>query len=525
MRIALINVTAQGDTGAAAVEICRQIMEAGDRPLFCHARGYAPWDIPSWKIGRWFFHPAARAEAPSGESEEKNDPAGKKPYSVGERKHSIASIDNRRRRVSSPIRRLFGIVKKGDRKLKRRVTPRRDTVGSALNSYSHILFSRITDRQGFFSKNATRRLIKQLRRFQPDVVHLFEIHGSYLYLPELFDYLRQEGIPVVWTLNDCWPFTGHCAFYSTAIDAPLTRNQEDMLRQARKELGKRLTYQQLTGEEGCMRWECGCGDCVQKDEYPKSWFRDNSARNWWDKKQLFTTLEYAVLCTPSRWLQQAAERSFLGKYPVHYMPSGIQLNEFYPAAVKHDRNSILRNMGLHEEIKNRFMILSVADYWNSRKGLDDLLALAQKLDDHYRLVIVGLDEGQRAAISDTTVFAMPQVESVRELCVLYTAADLYFSASHAEAMDIRMLQAMACGTQVLCWNLTASPELVAPGTGEVLEPGDMDAAAEAVRRLCKQPYSALDCRRQAEQFDIGLAMHEYVTLYGNMLHFLPGKDA
>ena len=44
--------------------------------------------------------------------------------------------------------------------------------------------------------------------------HLHNLHGCYLNLPMLFHALQQMHKPVLWTLHDCWPFTGHCASVS-----------------------------------------------------------------------------------------------------------------------------------------------------------------------------------------------------------------------------------------------------------------------------------------------------------------------
>ena len=170
-------------------------------------------------------------------------------------------------------------------------------VGSDIDVRIHAGLSRITDRQGFYSKKATERFVNYAKQYNPDIIHLHNIHGYYLHLPTFFNFLADFDKPVVWTLHDCWAFTGHCSYFDFV---------------------------------GCEKWKTGCHHCPQKMKYPKSLVLDQSKRNWEEKKQLFSSVPNMTIVTPSYWLAGLVKESFLGKYPVKVIHNGIDLKVFKP---------------------------------------------------------------------------------------------------------------------------------------------------------------------------------------------------
>ena len=371
-------------------------------------------------------------------------------------------------------------------------------IGNAADVNLHGICARLTDRAGFFSRLATRRLIKQLRAYRPDVVHLHNLHGYYLHLPTLFAYLREENLPVVWTLHDCWAYTGHCAYYSMVQG----ENEEGRHRRAQAPLG-------------CQRWKKGCGRCPQKHAYPRSLLLDQSRRNWADKKAMSLGLSRMVLVTPSQWLANEVRQSFLHPFPLRVIPNGIDLSTFFPCQDSEYLASVVRKYKL-EELAGRHMLLSVASTWDERKGLEDFIELSKALSPEEFIVLVGLSDWQMEKLPKN-ILGIGRTDSLRELCALYTAADLYISLSHEETMGMTLIEAMACGTQVLCYDTTALPENVPPQTGSVVPLGNIDLVATEARRLCLTPKSAAACRAHAETYDHDRRFGEYVTLYEKIL--------
>ncbi len=379
-------------------------------------------------------------------------------------------------------------------------------IGSKLNSACHATLARLTDRCGFFSKGATVRFLQELDRFQPDLIHLHNLHGYYLHLPTLFAYLKKKDIPIVWTLHDCWAYTGHCAYYTLAKDAPSLQP------------AKRRRAEQHT--TGCDRWQGGCGQCVLKRSYPMSLFLDQSARNWAEKRALFLGLKHMVLTTPSQWLHDEVKRSFLKDYPVYVLPNGLDINTFKPCKSEEFMDQVVKSYGL-DRSGGRKIILSVAAVWDERKGLEDLILLADQLGDGYCVAAVGVDEEQQQALQKTKVLGIRRTGNVNDLCALYTAADLYVSASREETMGMTLLEALACGTQVLCYDATAMPEIVTPEVGRVAPVGDVEAMAAAARALCNEPLSSAACRARALEYEADKRFAGYLRLYEKMYRFSP----
>ncbi|MCL1854931.1 MAG: glycosyltransferase [Clostridia bacterium] len=373
-------------------------------------------------------------------------------------------------------------------------------IGNQAEQAWHLLWARAADRAGFAGRLGTQKLVRKLSAYQPDIVHLHNLHGYYLHLPTLFRWLEKTGVPVVWTLHDCWAYTGHCAYYTMAPgDASRAEGR---------------THRRAT-TRGCDRYKRGCGHCPQKRAYPRSIGLDQSARNWREKRSLENKLRRLWLAVPSHWLAEEVRKSFLRDYPVYVLPNGIDMTVFRPCEDLDFLRDVAKKHRLDEQ-DGRHMLLSVASVWDARKGLEDFYELSRLLGDEYCILLVGLTSRQRDQLPKNIV-GVGRTENLRELCALYTAADLYISLSHEETMGMTLLEAMACGTQVLCYDATALPESVTDQVGAVAPVGNIAVVAETVKRLCDAPKDAAACRRHAETYDKDKRYLAYVRLYEELL--------
>lgn len=344
-------------------------------------------------------------------------------------------------------------------------------IGSKMDVWVHAIGVRVFDCAGFGSKKVTEKLIRDIKIFAPDVIHLNNIHGYYLNIEVLFDFLSSANIPVVWTLHDCWAFTGHCSHF-TAIQ--------------------------------CERWQEGCYQCPQKKSYPASLLFDCSQKNWNKKRELFTSVENMTIITPSNWLAGLVKKSFLAKYKVDVIPNGIDLNVFKP--IKSDFRD---KYGL----KDKIIILGVATAWSDRKGLEIFKVLAEQLDERYQVILVGLSKQQRKKIP-TDILALPLTNSAEELTEIYTAADVFLNPSREETMGLTTVESMACGTPVVVSNLTAVPEVVTSLGGVVV---DNLTETEIVRGLEKVLEKSLKPRENAKKYRKEQQYLKYLDLYQKIL--------
>lgn len=351
-------------------------------------------------------------------------------------------------------------------------------IGNKRDILVHGIGTRLTDRHSLFSKRATEKLILQITRINPDIIHLHNIHGYYLNIEILFNYLSSVNTPVVWTFHDCWPITGHCTHFSY-ID--------------------------------CAKWKTHCEKCPQKKEYPASYLMDNSFKNFQYKKDLFTSVNNMTIVPVSNWLAQIIKDSFLNKYPIKVIHNGVDINVFKP----HNNVSLLNRY----QIENKFILLGVANVWNKRKGLQDFIELNNLLSVDEIIILVGLNKQQIKSLPKN-IIGIERTENISHLIELYSLADIVLNLSFEETFGLTTIEGFACGTPGIVYNCTASPELMSTETGFVVKQSNLEELRRAINEIKKngkKSYSRA-CREYAlANFDKDVKYNEYIQLYNNLM--------
>ena len=320
-------------------------------------------------------------------------------------------------------------------------------IGTMVDVCVHGAYVRATGRMGFASSRATKEFLAWLDEIDPDVVHLHNIHGYYINIEMLFKWLARHRCQVKWTLHDCWAFTGHCAHF---------------------------TYVK------CAQWTSHCAyeePCCQLSTYPKTFSKRSCARNFEDKKRLFNLIpsDRMTLITPSQWLADLVKRSFLSKYPVEVRRNVVDASVFKPTP-----SDFRERYG----IGDRFMILGIANPWTERKGLDDFMRLANELDDAYTIVLVGLSRKQIRGLPHGTparIVGIGRTESKEELAAIYTAANLFFNPTKEDNYPTVNLEAQACGTPVVVYDVGGCGETIGLSGGFLVH--GYDSAVWQLRKM------------------------------------------
>lgn len=343
--------------------------------------------------------------------------------------------------------------------------------GGKLDRKLHGAIRKLLDGEGYGSLLETQALIRDIQTFQPDLIHLHNIHGAYLHIPTLFRYLGSIDTPVVWTLHDCWPFTGHCAYYDAS---------------------------------GCDRWLTECHHCPSLDRYPICKGLDGSRRNHRMKKKFLNKPANMTFVVPCQWLQSYLKQSHLGHYPCRVIYNGVDLEKFKPA------ESDLRQ---RYQLGERKIVLSVASDWDERKGLSYLVEAARQLGDEYCFVLVGLSEEQVQALPGNTL-GITHTSDVQELVAWYSLADCFANPTLEDNMPMVNLEALACGTPIAVFATGGCPEAVTPDCGIVIPKGDQDGLCEAIQLLCGQSASMKQaCLDRSKSFDCNDTYRAYLSLY------------
>ena len=336
----------------------------------------------------------------------------------------------------------------------------------------HAVKSFALDAHGLGSKRETERLVETIKQIAPDVIHLHNIHGYFINYEILFNYLSVAGKPVVWTLHDCWSFTGHCSHFD-AIN--------------------------------CVKWKTECNSCPQKREYPKSLMLDCSKRNFRLKKELFTSVSNLTLVPVSNWLAGLLKESFFASSRILVINNGIDLNIF---SVK--RADILR---CRLNIKDKAVVLGVASQWKADKGLYEFIKLSS--NPSYAVVLVGVKPEQKEKLPDN-IIAIERTNNQEELAEYYSLADVFVNPTYNDTFPTVNLESMACGTPVVTYRTGGSPESVTDDTGIVVEKGNFVELCDAVEQIITKgkDFYVSRCRNHAESlYNMNDKFNEYMELY------------
>ncbi len=345
-------------------------------------------------------------------------------------------------------------------------------IGGPVDKAIHMWFSIATGYIGCYSRLVTKLFLKEIDKYHPDILHLHNLHGWYINLPMLFNYIKKNNIRVIWTLHDCWSFTGRCPHFQICK---------------------------------CDRWKIGCGYCpYPKHDYPASYV-DRTKRMWTLKKKWFTGVQNMTIVTPSQWLADLVKESFLKEYPVKVINNGIDLTIFKPT------ESDFRDK--HHISQDKKVLLGVAFGWGVRKGLDVFIELSKRLPDNYQIVLVGTDDEVDKQMPDN-IISIHRTQDQKELAEIYTAADLFVNPTREENYPTVNMESIACGTPVLTFRTGGSPEILDDTCGSVVDCDDVDAMEKEIIRICEQtPYSHGACLKKAKEFDMNDRFKEYIDLY------------
>lgn len=349
-------------------------------------------------------------------------------------------------------------------------------IGGMLDKSLHMFLARLTGYNGCFSYLATRRLLRKVKKEQYDLIHLHNIHGWYLNIPMLFRYIKKHNIQVIWTFHDCWPFTGQCPHFTVVK---------------------------------CGHWKERCHNCPQFRDYPQSYV-DQTKKMWNLKKKWFTGVQDMTIVTPSQWLADLVKQSFLREYPVKVINNGIDLSVFKPTA-----SNFKAEYNIPETTK---VLLGVSFGWGKRKGLDVFIELSKRLNDDYKIVLVGTDANIDKLLP-SNIISIHRTQNQTELAELYTAADLFVNPTREDNYPTVNMEALACGRPVITFKTGGSPEIIDSSCGIVVDCDDIDGLETQIKQACEQTkFSTKNCLDRAASFDRNKRFKEYVGLYKSIGH-------
>lgn len=350
-------------------------------------------------------------------------------------------------------------------------------IGSSFGEKLHALSSRLFDNHGLCSTTETNKLIDFIKEIHPDIIHLHNIHGYFLNYKILFQFIKEYNIPIVWTLHDCWSFTGHCVYFDAV---------------------------------GCNKWKSGCGNCPQLSSYPSSFLIDRSRKNFCQKKESFLGVPQITLVPVSYWLEELINSSFLSTYHTEVIHNGIDLNIFLPR-----QSSFIRTLGLN----GKYLILGVASGWSEGRRLNDFIKLSKYLASDEVIILIGLSNDQIQNLPQN-IIGISRTNNQIELSEYYSICDVFVYPTYEDNFPTVNLEALACGTPVITYNTGGSPEAIDCNTGAIVDKGNIQELYNKIctfRKLGKSFFTR-NCRDRAEKyFDNKKCFDKYLEIYNRMI--------
>jgi len=352
-------------------------------------------------------------------------------------------------------------------------------MGSECEIKYHGLMSRVFGKQGCFSKNSTKKMLKYIDSIKPDIVHLRNLHSNYINFPILLSYLAENGIATVVTLHDCWFFTGKCMHYTN---------------------------------DNCYKWQTGCGNCKKLRRDNKSYFFDRTSQMWSDKKRLFESIPRLAVIGVSDWITNEGRKSILASAKIiRRIYNWVDTKKFHPV----DSHQLKIEMNLN----NKFIILGIASIWSNEKGLSKFIELSNVLDDDECIMLIG-------NIDDTiklpdNIINIKAINDVSKLVQYISIGDVFIQLSTEETFGKVVVEAMACGLPVITNKFTANPELVNNSVGTVIDEISINSIKNAINSIKAngKNYYSEKCREFAVQnFTMDYCIDQYYELYKELIN-------
>lgn len=357
---------------------------------------------------------------------------------------------------------IYGWTKKH-----RKSKERNEIIGSFSSRLFHLLYYRLTKREGSLSYFETKKIIKRLQSFRPSVINLHLLHCQTLNFKILFKYIKTNNIKLVWTFHDCWAFTGGCFHFDY---------------------------------EKCYQWKEKCNTCckcraIQRKAYSKMFSI---------KKEVFTSIKNTTIVTPSKWLANLVKQSFFNNFDVKTINNGIDLTVF---------KKTQSNFRASNNLDDKTIILGVAFGWNYKKGLDVFVKLANDLDaNKYKIILVGTDSKIRKKIPHS-ILAIDRTNNVGELVDVYSSADVFVCPTREDNYPTVLMESISCGTPVVSFDTGGCKEIIDKSKGGVCV--DKDDYDSIKRAILEEKYVPFCKSINRTCFDRKIMSREYLELLIN----------
>lgn len=330
-------------------------------------------------------------------------------------------------------------------------------INSMIEYYFHALMCRIFGWQGHYSYFATKRLIRFLKERQIDTVYAISLHAYYLNEKLFLDYIAKNNINFIYIMTEQYPYFAKCGY-----------------------------------NNGCQYFLSGCGNCPQVHEYPKSWFFDRTKEIYQMKKEAYGKLQNSIFVGPLYTVNASKESPLMNGITTYVLDESIDMDLFFPK----DRSKLMSELNIPQ---NTFICVCVAPMSYERKGCRYFVDLARRFEDDNRYIFVhiGYDIEDKSMLP-SNYMAFGYEKDQERLAEFFSLGDLFVFPSLLDTMPLACLEALACGTPILGFNVSGMPFIADEKTGTFVDVGNINMMEEIVRNSSKKDDETISyCREYA----------------------------
>lgn len=339
--------------------------------------------------------------------------------------------------------------------------------------YLHVLAARLTGLNGYFSFFSTNKLISLFKQYKPDIVHIHELHGYYVNINAIVNYLIRSRIRTIWTFHCEFMYTGKCGH----------------------------AYE-------CEKWKTECDHCPKLHEYPSSWVWDQTKKMFNDKRRMFENFENLIIVTPSKWLRNRVQQSFLKDKENCVIHNGIDNKIFRRRESSHLRRK-------HYLTSEKVVLAVAPDLMSDRKGGRYVVELAKSMlneSEKIKFILIGVDDLNEEF--DRNVIALGRINDQEELATYYSMADVFVICSSKENFPTTCIEAISCGTPVCGFDEGGTKETAPGELGAFVNFGDIESLKKSIIAFLKKPNIKNLCEDYGRaHYSKELMYQKYLKLY------------
>jgi len=315
----------------------------------------------------------------------------------------------------------------------------------------------------------------------PDIIHLHWICDGFVRI----EALKKIKKPIVWTLHDMWAFTGGCHY-----------------------------------SDDCERYKSSCGKCPQLCSNRE---KDFSRWVWHRKNKAWQNLNLTIV-TPSKWLAECVKESSLFQHKrIEVIPNGLDLKRYKPM----DRLLAREILGLP---KNKRLVLfgAMEATSDSRKGFQQLMPVIQKLKKKsfvkgIEVIVFGASEPENAPNFGLPTHYLGWLYDEVSIALLYSAVDVFIAPSVQDNLPNTVMEALACGTPVVAFNIGGMPDMIEhKNNGYLANPFEIEDLSTGIKWVLEDNNRYLNLCRNARtkverEFGLANIAKKYLQLYRQII--------